>query len=413
MSFGLIGKKLTHSKSPTLHSFFGSYKYDLIELEAWELDTFFAKADFDGLNVTIPYKTDVLKYCDELSEDARACGCVNTIVKRKDGTLYGDNTDWYGFYKTLCELPFDPSGKKALVLGTGGASLAIKYALKKIGCDRIVSISRSGENNYQSICKHNDASILINTTPLGTYPAEDGCPCNAELFPNVKAVIDLTYNPPRTRFIQYGQAVGALGICGMKMLVYQGLRSAELFTGEQIDSSAAERAYRACLDDMLNIVFVGMPGCGKTTIGRRVAERLGMDFVDTDELIEKKHGRSCSDIICSCGEKYFRLLESEVIRQVSSMRRTVISTGGGAILDPENRISLRKCSFVVHLSCDMSKLARLDRPLSSDPDRLAELQRVRMPLYEQVSDACVEMKYDVDTNLENVLRVINEKNTRY
>lgn len=413
MKYGLIGKKLSHSKSPALHACFGNYDYELCELDENELDDFFAKRDFCGINVTIPYKIAAMKYCDTVSPEAEACGCVNTIIKQKDGTLYGDNTDWYGFYETLKELPYGIKNKKALVFGTGGASLAIKYALRRAEVGEIISISRSGENNYQNLSNHYDAEILINTTPLGTYPNDDTCPVNAAMFPRLEGVIDLTYNPPRTRFIQYASEHGIFGICGMKMLVYQGLRASEMFTNSEIDISLAEKAYRSCLDDMLNIVLVGMPGCGKTTQGKRLAEYYKMDFVDTDEELEKKHGRSCSDIIKSCGEEYFRMLEADIIKQVSMRRKTVISTGGGAVILPENRRNLKKCGYVIHLLRSLDTLATSNRPLSKSKDDIYSLWEKRKGFYSDCSDVQIDTEHDADTNFNILRRAIDEKNTRY
>ncbi len=413
MKYGLIGKKLSHSKSPALHACFGDYEYELCELDESELDDFFTKRNFEGINVTIPYKIAAMKYCDLISREAKACGCVNTVVKRADGTLYGDNTDWYGFYKTLEQLPHGIKNKKVLVFGTGGASLAVKYALRRAGAGELITISRSGENNYQTLNNHADAEILVNTTPLGTYPNDDTCPTNASLFPRLEGVIDLTYNPPRTRFIQYAEECGVFGICGLHMLVYQGLRASELFTGIELDDSLARKAYRSCLDDMLNIVLVGMPGCGKTTQGKRLAEYYEMDFIDTDEELEKKHGRSCSDIIKSCGEEYFRLLEADIIKQASMHRRTVISTGGGAVILPENRHNLRKCGYVIHLLRDLDTLATSNRPLSKSRKDIHLLWEKRKAFYEACSDIQLNTENDAETNFNILRRAIDEKNTRY
>ncbi len=413
MKYGLLGKKIPYSKSPTLHSKFGDYEYGLIELEEDQLPDFFKKRSFNGINVTIPYKLEAYKYCDELSEAAQSCGCVNTVIKRSDGTLYGDNTDTVGFMKMLSDIPTGVKGKKAVVFGTGGAFRAVRYALEKREIGQIISVSRTGEYNYSNISEYSDAEILINTTPLGTYPNEDGCVVNADKFPKLEAALDLVYNPPRTYFLQSAAKVGAYTRCGLDMLVYQGLSASELFFERRLSEKHAITAYKACLDDMLNIVFIGMPGCGKSTLGKAIAEHFRMEFIDTDRLIEKKYNRSCSDIITSCGEPYFRRLEEDAVKEATAQRRSVISVGGGAILSEENRRRLRACGFVIHIIRPLESLSSEGRPLSKSPEEIKRLWQVRKPYYEACRDVEFIMENRVDKNTERLIEIINEKNTCY
>ncbi len=413
MKYGLIGKKLTHSKSPTLHSKFGSYEYELCELEPRDLDEFFTKKEFDGINITIPYKIDAYKYCTVLSEAAQACGCVNIVVKLADGTLYGDNTDTLGFEKMLSDIPTGVRGKTAVVFGTGGASRAVIYSLKKMGVGDIIQVGRSSEYNYGNISEYSHAEIIINTTPLGTYPHEEGCAVNASHFPRLEAALDLVYNPPRTYFLQSAEKVGAYTACGLDMLVYQGLYASEKFTGVRPTDTQASAAYSACLYDMLNIVLIGMPGCGKSTLGKAIAEYYGMEFIDTDEMIEQKYNRTCGDIINACGEPYFRRLEEDAIKEAASHRRTVISVGGGAILSEENRRRLRACGYVIHLSRPLTSLSSHGRPLSKSPEAIAKLWETRKPYYESCRDTYLDMCDDIKTNTERLVELINEKTTHY
>ncbi len=413
MRYGLIGKKLSHSKSPTLHSKFGSYEYELCELNEEQLDDFFHKKDFEGINVTIPYKINAYGYCDEVSEAASACGCVNTVIKRDDGTLYGDNTDTVGFSKMLSDIPCGVSGKKVVVFGTGGASRAVIYSLQKMNAGQIISVGRSGKYNYKNISEYSDAEIIINATPLGTYPNEDGLPISAEHFSNLKAALDLVYNPPRTYFLQSAEACGAYTRCGLDMLVYQGVAASELFFANTLSQENAEAAYRACLDDMLNIVLIGMPGCGKSTLGKAVAAHYGTSYIDTDELIEKKYNRTCGDIITSCGEPYFRHLEEEAVKAACEHRKTVISIGGGAILSAENRRRLRACGYVIHLDRPLSHLSSDGRPLSRSPEEIARLWECRKPLYESMRDAALDVCDDIQINTERLVKLIDEKAVHY
>ncbi len=413
MKYGLIGKKLAHSKSPELHSKFGSYEYGLKELSPEELDGFFGEKDFSGINVTVPYKIDAYGYCDEVSEAAKACGCTNTVIKRDDGTLYGDNTDTVGFVKMLSDIPTGVKGKKVAVFGTGGASRAVVYALEKMEVGEIILVGRSSRYNYKNISEYSDAEIIINATPLGTYPNEDGCAVSAQHFPKLEAALDLVYNPPRTCFLQSAAKCGAYTCCGLDMLVYQGLAASELFTGNKLSDAHAKQAYTACLDSMLNIVFIGMPGCGKSTLGKRIAERFNMNFTDTDELIEKKYNRTCSDIITACGEPYFRRLEEDAVKEACANRRTVISVGGGAILSEENRRRLRACGYVIHIVRPLNALASDGRPLSKSPEEIEKLWVNRKPFYELCRDTAFEAEESIENNTERLVKLINEKTTHY
>ena len=237
MQCGLLGRKLGHSYSPQIHKRLADYQYDLFEVEPEDLESFLKTAPFQGLNVTIPYKKEVMAYCAALSDTARAIGSVNTLVRQKDGSLYGDNTDADGFAAMLSYSGIDPRGKKALVLGSGGASLAIVYVLKQMGAKQIVVISRSGENHYGNLHLHQDAQLIVNTTPVGMYPDTGVKPVDLRQFPSCEGVLDIIYNPAKTQLLLQAQALGLPHCDGLIMLVGQAKRAAERFTGTLLSES--------------------------------------------------------------------------------------------------------------------------------------------------------------------------------
>ncbi|MBR6727125.1 MAG: shikimate kinase, partial [Clostridia bacterium] len=293
---GLIGEKLGHSHSKTLHGFLRDYRYDLWPMPPEKLDAWMREGSFDGMNVTIPYKKAVIPYLSEVGETAQRIGAVNTIVRRADGSLYGDNTDFYGMSVMAARAGIQFAGRKTLILGSGGTSLTACDVVRQNGGEAIV-ISRSGENNYGNLDLHADADYLINTTPVGMYPNTDAQPVDLCRFPHLKGVLDVIYNPLRTRLLEQAKALGIPCEGGLSMLVYQAVRACEIFTGETVSAQEAQKAEKALRRSVTNLVLVGMPGCGKSTIGAMLADALGMSLVDLDEEVIRADGRSIPDIM--------------------------------------------------------------------------------------------------------------------
>lgn len=404
MVYGLLGRTLRHSYSPQIHALLGDYEYRLFEVEPQDLEAFLKKREFGGINVTIPYKKDVLPYLSGISDNAKRIGAVNTIIVKEDGGLYGDNTDYDGFLCLVQKSGFQVKGKKALVLGTGGASLPISAVLSDLGAREVVFISRSGENNYQNLSRHADADLIVNTTPVGMYPNNLKAPLSLSEFPNLSGVLDIVYNPQKTKLILDAERLGIPAYSGLLMLVAQGKRAAELFLGHDIPDSETDRIFKKLSTEMQNIVLVGMPGCGKTTVGKALAEQLNRPFFDADEEILKRTGKSAEAWIEACGEAVFRQKETEVLESLCKQSGTVIATGGGAVTVPENADILRQNSIVFFINRDVSVLPVEGRPLSK-ATALSEMYEVRLPMYRSVCD------YEIaaDGSVEAVVRRILEE----
>lgn len=386
---GLIGEKLGHSFSPAIHTKLGTPDYSLFELKPEELETFLEREDFDGLNVTIPYKKAVIPYCAELTEQAKRIGSVNTIIRRADGTLLGHNTDYDGFLYMIHSSGVEVQGKKCLILGTGGASLTVRTVLEDLSAGEIVFISRTGENNYQNLDRHADARIIVNTTPVGMYPRNGEAPLNVRAFPALERVFDLIYNPARTRLMLDAERLGIPAVNGLGMLVAQAKAASERFRDISIPDHVVEDITREIEKQTKNLILVGMPGCGKSTIGRKLAARLDRPLVDTDEEIVKRIGCTIPEYFASHGEEEFRKREHEVLRDFSSRSGQIIATGGGIVTRPENMDPLRENSMVVFLRREIEKLPTRGRPISQSSD-LHELYEKRRPLYEAAADVTVD-----------------------
>ena len=386
---GLLGEKLGHSFSPRIHQELGGYEYRLYEKSPQELDVFLKSGDFDGLNVTIPYKQTVIPYCARMSPRAQAIGSVNTLVRRADGSLWGNNTDYDGFSAMLEQANISLDGKKALVLGSGGASKTVQAVLRDRGAS-VVVISRSGPDSYDNLDRHADARLVVNTTPVGMYPKNGAAALDIRRFPRCEAVLDVVYNPARTRLMLDAEACGIPAFGGLLMLVEQARRAAEIFTGNQIDAAVTGRLTAKLARETQNIALIGMPGCGKTTVGRALADLLGRPFYDADEQIETRAGRKIPDIFAQDGEAAFRRLETEVLAELSRQSGAVIATGGGVVTREENRDLLRQNSTIVWLQRDLHSLPLAGRPVSQSRP-LNELAAERMPLYRAWCDAAVEV----------------------
>lgn len=391
MEYGLIAERLGHSFSKEIHARLAGYDYELKELKtAQELDAFMRKKDFKAINVTIPYKGDVIPYLDEIDHVAKEIGAVNTIVN-KDGRLLGYNTDFAGM-KAMCENSgIVVKDKKVLVLGSGGTSKTSLAVAKAMGAKEIYQVSRRKSEvaiDYdEAYALHSDAEIIINTTPCGMYPEICGSAIDVTKFKNLEGAVDAVYNPLKTDFYLSAEARGAKAVCGLYMLVAQAVFACETFIDTKFQEGTIQRVYKEILISKQNIVLIGMPASGKTTLGKYLAEKTGRPFYDTDDLIEEKTGKHPSVIIREQGEAAFRDIESQVVKEVSAKSGSVIATGGGAILREENRNNLRKNGVIWFIDRPLEKLITTsDRPLSSDREALAKRYSERYPIYTATAD---------------------------
>ena len=362
--FGLIGEKLGHSYSPLIHSKFGDYEYELLEVSAEQLETLLADDAYGGFNVTMPYKKTIIPYLDELSDTAKAIGSVNTIVRGEDGKLKGYNTDYFGFTYLLKATGVEVKDRKCLVLGSGGASLTVRTVLKDLGAKEIVVISRDGENNYENISKHFDGEVIINTTPVGMYPNNGRAPVNMDDFHNCEGVVDLIYNPNKTKLILDAMAKSIPAAGGLEMLVAQAKEASELFQNTEIEEEAIDSAFDEVRSEMLNTILIGMPGAGKSLIGGEIAARMGRKFVDIDDMIVEHVGMSIPEIFAEKGEAYFRRIETEMLQKACIQSGLVIGTGGGIVKKKINYNIIKQNGVVIWVKRDLDKLETAGRPLS-------------------------------------------------
>lgn len=402
---GLLGQKLGHSYSPAIHGMLAGYDYQLFEREPEQLGDFLKNGDWDGINVTIPYKKAVLPYCAELSETARRIGSVNTIVRRPDGSLYGDNTDAYGFESLVKKSGIQVQGKKALVLGSGGASVTVVAVLKMLGAESVTVISRGGEDNYDNLSKHADAKIIANTTPVGMYPNNGQAAVDLAQFPQCEGVLDVVYNPARTALLLQAEKLGIPCAGGLYMLVAQAKRSSELFTGSTIPDIEIGRIEKVLSGQMKNIVLVGMPSSGKSTLAAALGERLGRTVYEADALIGQEAGMDIPAIFAQYGEGHFRALETEILGRLGKLSGAVISTGGGCVTREENYDLLHQNGIIVWLQRSTEKLDKTGRPLSLKND-LNEMYQKREPMYRRFADAAVDNNGSVEATLEQILEVL-------
>lgn len=394
MKCGLIGRKLGHSYSCQIHHAIADYSYDLWELEPEQLAPFLQKGDFAGVNVTIPYKQQVIPYLDDLSDTARAIGAVNTIVNRS-GRLYGDNTDLAGMIALIRRLGLELHGKKVLILGTGGTSKTARAAAQQLGAAEVYRLSRSGREDavtYEEARRlHGDAAVLINTTPCGMYPAVEDCPLDPADFPRLEGVVDAVYNPLRTNLVLAARERGIPAQGGLYMLAAQAVYAGALFQGCQAAQADIDLAYRTVLRQVENIVLIGMPSAGKTTVGQLLARRTGKKFTDTDTLAEQRIGMTIADYFRTSGEEAFRAREQETVAEVSAAGGQIIATGGGAILRRENLTALRRNGLLVFLDRPIEQLtATADRPLASDREALRRRYEERYALYRAAADVYIK-----------------------
>ena len=405
MQCGLLGRKLSHSYSPQIHNALADYDYSLYEVEPENLDKFFQKTPFTGINVTIPYKKAVISYCTSLSDCAQKLGAVNTIVRRVDGSLIGHNTDYFGFQSMLQKSGLSVKGKKVLVLGSGGASATAVTVLAECGAYPVV-ISRSGENNYDNLHVHTDASVIVNATPVGMFPDVDKSPIDLQAFPKLEGVLDLIYNPARTKLLLQAEQMGLVTENGLWMLVAQAKESAEWFSGHAIDDTQIAKIHKKLRLQMENLILVGMPGCGKSTIGHILAEKLQKAFVDADSEIIRTAGMPIPEIFETSGEAGFRKVETQVLEQLGKRSGLVIATGGGCVTHEENYAPLHQNGTIFWLKRDLDQLPTEGRPLSKAGE-LDKMYAVRKPLYDRFADFSVENDGDPNTVAEKIISVLN------
>lgn len=401
----LIGEHLSHSFSPQIHAMLGNPDYALKELSPDEVGEFVTGGDYAGINVTIPYKQTVIPYLDALTPAAEKLGAVNTVTRRADGSLLGDNTDYFGFSYALASAGIALDGKRVLILGSGGASKTAVAVARDAGTAEVVIVSRSGEVNYENVYRlHGNAEIIINCTPVGMYPKSGTSPVDLTQFPYLCGVADMIYNPARTAFLAQAEQLGLPCTNGLSMLVAQAAAGHERFTGAPVDTAQIQRIVRTFAAESANIVLIGMPGCGKSTIGAVLAQLTGKKFADTDALIVQKAGKPIPEIFAAEGEAHFRALEHEVIREVGAAHGQIIATGGGVVTREENLYPLRQNATVVWLQRPLQDLPTDGRPLSQ-ANKLADMYRVRRPLYRAFCD--LEIPNDGTPN-EVAARILEE-----
>lgn len=400
MKYGLIGEHLKHSYSCEIHAQIADYEYELHEIPPSGLGGFLKKREFNAINVTIPYKQDVIPYLDEISDTAKRIGAVNTIVNR-NGRIYGDNTDFAGMLALAKHIGVDMKGRKVLILGTGGASKTGHALAEYMGAQSVYYVSRSGKDGSisyeQAVTEHSDAQIIINATPVGMFPKQDGRPIDISTFPKLEGVIDAIYNPLRTNLILDAQERGIPAEGGLYMLSAQAVHASAVFRDIPLDESLVDKAFKSVKNDKQSIVLIGMPSSGKTTVGRILAEKCGKQLADTDEYIVRKIGMPISDFFAKHGEAEFRKIEKETVAELSATGGRIIATGGGAVLDAENVRALKQNGVLVFLDRRPENLiATDDRPLASRRSALEKLYAERYDIY----CAAAELHIDANTTPE-------------
>ncbi|MDY3095162.1 MAG: shikimate kinase [Eubacteriales bacterium] len=410
MKYGLIGKPLGHSFSREIHALIADYDYRLFEIDEDELPRFFQERDFSGINVTIPYKQAVIPFLDEISDEAKKIGAVNTIVK-KEGKLFGFNTDFFGMRALIKSTGLDLENKTVLILGTGGTSKTAVEVSKSLGATEIVKVSRRKSSDTvtcdEAYEKYSGADVIINTTPVGMFPNADKTPVDIKKFKNLQGVIDAVYNPLRTNFVLDAESIGAKGRGGLYMLVAQAVYASALFLDKTADENVIDKTYARILKEKRNIVLCGMPSSGKTTVGKEIAKVFGKKFIDTDDVVVEKRKESISDIFEKYGEGEFRKEERLAIEELSKENGLVIATGGGAVLDENNVRALRRNGVILFLDRSLENLvATADRPLSKDKEKLKNLFEKRYDVYKSCADAVIPADGEIADVVEKIKGVL-------
>lgn len=418
MNYGLIGEKLGHSFSKEIHALIGRYDYELKEIVSTNLPAFMQQKEFKGINVTIPYKQDVIPFLNSIDKAAEEIGAVNTVVNR-DGKLSGYNTDFIGLKRLILSQGLKLDGKKVLILGTGGTSRTARAVAKALNAKTILTVSRSakpGDDKGNSISQsvisyqdaaalHNDCDIIINTTPCGMFPKIDDSPIDLSPFTKLSGVIDVIYNPLRSQLVLQAQEKKIIAAGGLYMLVQQAIAASEYFFDTTYSDDEADRIYKTILNKKQNIVLVGMPGSGKTTVGKKLAQKLNRKFYDTDVVITEKEGTTPAEIIRTKGEQAFRDIESAVCRELASEQGVIIATGGGAVLRKENVSNLKKNGLLFFIDRPLEAIKPTeDRPLSSSEDKLRQVYEYRYPIYTRETDYHIVSDNILEHTIEKVLK---------
>ncbi|MBE6887173.1 MAG: shikimate 5-dehydrogenase [Ruminococcaceae bacterium] len=410
MKVGLIGEKLGHSFSKPIHESIADYTYDIMPLSREEFPAFMEKKAFDAINVTIPYKEMVIPYCDFMDDKAKQIGAVNA-VKNIDGKLYATNTDFDGL-KWMIEKHFDLGGKTVAICGSGGTSKTAFAVCKALGAKEIIRVARNrGEPfiTYGQMKDRKDIEFVLNTTSVGMLPDIMSSIVDLNDFPACQGVIDVVYNPLCTSLCMQAKQKNIPYISGLEMLVGQAVSAVEFFTDKTVDHSLVDSIAHKLYRDKQNIVLIGMPSCGKTSLGKKLAAKLDMDFADMDAEIEKTSGMTIPQIFDRDGESGFRQIETEVCIELSKRNHTVISCGGGAVKNPLNMQVLGLNGYIIYIKRDVAKLATGgSRPLSTSRAALYKMAEERFPLYEKYSDATVENNGYFGYALERLMEVCNE-----
>lgn len=407
ITYGLCGRTLKHSYSRIIHEYLGNKEYRLINLERDEFYELFESRVFKACNVTIPYKKDAYDLCNVLSEEAKYIGSVNTVVNR-DGVLYGYNTDYAGFVYMLERAGIDIGGKNVVILGTGGTSLTANAVCRKKQAAKITVVSRSGQINYSNVYDLSDTEIIINTTPVGMYPDNGRSAVDISKFPRLCGVVDVIYNPLKTKILSDAQELGIPCTGGLPMLVYQAVRAHEIFFDTKVDDSKISEVLAGCLFDTANIVLIGMPGCGKTSVGKELSQRLSRVFLDSDSFVEQS-GMKIPEIFERYGEQEFRNRETEALKMLTALSGKIIATGGGAVLNDNNVSLMHQNGIVVYVRRELSKLATDGRPLSDGGiERLEKLYNERKELYESAADITVDTNEDVFGCAQRIIESVKD-----
>ncbi len=398
MKFCLIGEKLGHSYSKIIHEKQG-LDYSLVEVKQGGITEFLSRG-YDGFNVTIPYKKDIIAFLDNVDATAFDIGAVNTVVK-KGSMLYGYNTDVFGMEYALKRAKIDLFNKNVMILGTGGTSLTAKAVCQRAKAKKAVFVSRQGKVNYQN-CYKQRVDVIINTTPVGMFPNEDQTPVDLEKFKKIEGVFDCVYNPIRTKLVLQAEKMGIKCSGGLPMLISQGLKAEEIWLGKEIEKNRYEELLKEVLEEKRNIVLIGMPSSGKTTVASELSKITGRKVIDTDELVFIQEGKKPSWIIENLGEEVFRQKESLAVKKASEKTGVIIATGGGAVLREENVVNLKKNGALIYLERDLSKLVDDDRPLSKN-GAISRLFEERRPIYESVCDKKVSNDGQIEQTVKEIL----------
>ena len=408
MKYGLIGEHLGHSFSKAIHEKIGDYVYEIKEIEPENVETFISKRDFVGINVTIPYKEKVMPMLDYIDDKAKKIGAVNTVIN-KNGKLYGYNTDYMGLKALILHTGAEIEGKKVLIIGTGGTSKTAKAVTTDMGAKKILFVSYRKTDvslTYEEVyCNHTDVDVIFNTSPVGMYPKNDASPIDLKKFTRLEAVIDVVYNPMKTKLVKEAEDLGIKASTGLYMLSAQAVYAYEHFCGKEATKELCDKVYSDVFKEKCNIILVGMPSSGKTSVGKVISNLIDKQFVDTDDEIVKREGIDIPTIFETKGEDYFRDLEAKIVEDVSKLNNLVIATGGGAILRKSNVDALKQNGKIYFIDRSLEKLLPTeDRPLAKDREAIEKRYNERYEVYKESADVIVNGDGTVDSVAKEIYK---------